>query len=85
MQAIATNSDAENITTSQIDQETIENEVKILLNVIASVKFNESLYDAVNINMLYTKKIIEISKGIQNLESLVLTLHSNYNQRDEKL
>lgn len=41
---------------------------QIVFNVVASVKFNEKLRDAVEINVLGTKKILDLVMGIKNLK-----------------
>lgn len=41
---------------------------QIVFNVVASVKFNEKLRDAVEINVLGTKKILDLAMGIKNLK-----------------
>lgn len=60
-----------------------------MFNIAASVKFNEVLNDAVDINILGTKKIVDLVLGIENLKSFVhvSTLYSNCNRSevDEKL
>lgn len=78
-----TDYDATNII-SQHDRETIVNEVNIVFNVLATIKFNESLYDAVNINILNTQRVVKIVWEIKNLKSFVhvSTLFSNSNRRD---
>jgi fatty acyl-CoA reductase len=51
---------------------------------VASVRFNETLQEAVNINFLGTKKVVNLVLGIEKLKSFVhvSTLYSNCN-RDE--
>lgn len=67
------------------------NEVNIVFNVIATIKFNESLYDAVNINILNTQKVVKIVSELKKLKSFVhvSTLFSNCNRKenlvDEKI
>lgn len=39
-----------------------------MFNVVASVKFNEKLRDAVEINVLGTKKILDLVMGIKHLK-----------------
>lgn len=62
---------------------------KIVFNIVASVKFNELLSDAVKINILGTKKIVNLTLGIKHLKAFlhISTLYSNCNRYeiDEKL
>lgn len=41
---------------------------QVVFNVVASVKFNEKLRDAVEINVLGTKKILDLVMGIKHLK-----------------
>lgn len=46
---------------------------QIVFNVVASVKFNEKLRDAVDINVLGTKKVLDLVMGMKHLKvSIVL-------------
>lgn len=45
---------------------------QIVFNVVASVKFNEKLRDAVDINVLGTKKILDLVMGMKNLKVVIL-------------
>jgi alcohol-forming fatty acyl-CoA reductase len=51
---------------------------------VASVKFNEMLQDAIEINLLGTKKIVSLVLGLEKLKSFVhvSTLYSNCNRKD---
>jgi alcohol-forming fatty acyl-CoA reductase len=51
---------------------------------VASVKFNESLHNAIHINFLGTKKIVKLAQGIEKLKAFVhvSTLFANCNRRD---
>lgn len=84
MQAIDTDYNETDIISGQ-DRAVIINEVNIVFNVLATIKFNESLYDAVNINILNTQKIVEVVCGMKKLKSFihVSTLFSNCNRREE--
>lgn len=42
--------------------------LQIVFNVVASVKFNEKLRDAVDINVIGTKKILDLVMGIKHLK-----------------
>jgi fatty acyl-CoA reductase len=55
-----------------------------VFNIVASVRFNETLHDAIDINFLGTKKVVNLVLGIEKLKSFVhvSTLYSNCN-RDE--
>uniref|UniRef100_A0A336LUX5 Fatty acyl-CoA reductase n=1 Tax=Culicoides sonorensis TaxID=179676 RepID=A0A336LUX5_CULSO len=61
----------------------------IVFNIVASVKFNEKLKSAIDINILGTQKVMEIAKDIQNLKAFlhISTLYSNCNRQhiDEKV
>lgn len=60
-----------------------------MFNVVASVKFNELLHDAIEINLLGTKKIVDLVHKFEKMKSFVhvSTLFSNCNRLeiDEKL
>jgi alcohol-forming fatty acyl-CoA reductase len=57
----------------------ISNEVNIVFHLMATIRFNETLHNAVKINILNTRKIVEIANQIKNLKSFmyVSTLFSN--------
>ncbi|TMW48065.1 hypothetical protein DOY81_006856, partial [Sarcophaga bullata] len=65
------------------------NEVSIVFNVVASVKFNEKIGDAIDINVLGTKKILDLAMEMKNLKSFVhiSTLYCNCNLKsiEEKM
>ncbi|KNC29887.1 putative fatty acyl-CoA reductase [Lucilia cuprina] len=63
------------------DRELLCNEVTIVFNVVASVKFNEKIGDAIDINVLGTKKILDLAMEMKNLKSFVhiSTLYCNCN------
>ncbi|XP_054733192.1 fatty acyl-CoA reductase wat [Anastrepha obliqua] len=65
------------------DREILCEEVEIIFNVVASVKFNEKLRDAIDINVLGTKKILDLSMEMKKLKSLVhiSTLYCNCNRK----
>lgn len=62
---------------------------KIVFNVVASVRFNELLKDAIDINLLGTKKVVNLMLSIEKLKAFVhvSTLYSNCNRLeiDEKI
>lgn len=62
----------------------IQTEVQIVFNIAASVKFNELLSDAIDINVLGTKKVVNLVLGIEKLKSFihVSTIYSNCNRSD---
>lgn len=41
---------------------------QIVFNIVASVKFNEKLRDAIEINVLGTKKILDLVMEMENLK-----------------
>lgn len=55
-----------------------------MFNIVASVRFNEPLDDAIQINFLGTKKILKLTQGIEKLKAFVhvSTLYSNCNRVD---
>uniref|UniRef100_A0A1I8PPT4 Fatty acyl-CoA reductase n=1 Tax=Stomoxys calcitrans TaxID=35570 RepID=A0A1I8PPT4_STOCA len=65
------------------DRELLSNEVAIVFNVVASVKFNEKLSDAIDINVLGTKKILDLAMEMKTLKSFVhiSTLYCNCNRK----
>ncbi|KAG5674307.1 hypothetical protein PVAND_004285 [Polypedilum vanderplanki] len=64
--------------------ERLHAEVQIVFNIVASVRFNEPLQDAIDINFLGTKKVVNLVLGIEKLKSFVhvSTLYSNCNRDD---
>lgn len=46
--------------------------------MVASVKFNEKLRDAVEINVLGTKKILDLVMGIKNLKVCMQIFKMSY-------
>ncbi|XP_017844489.1 fatty acyl-CoA reductase wat isoform X2 [Drosophila busckii] len=65
------------------DRAMLSSEVQIVFNVVASVKFNEKLSDAIDINVLGTKKILDLAMEMQQLKSFVhiSTLYCNCNRK----
>jgi alcohol-forming fatty acyl-CoA reductase len=59
--------------------------VEIVFHVMASVRFDEPLKDAVDINMLATKKMLALAEKMTNLKSYlhVSTLYSNSNRLED--
>lgn len=88
VEAIATDYEASEII-SQEDRDKLENEVNIVFNVLATIKFNEKLYDAVTVNMTNTRKVLQLGIGMKNLKSFVhvSTMFTNSNQveQDERI
>uniref|UniRef100_T1GLR4 Fatty acyl-CoA reductase n=1 Tax=Megaselia scalaris TaxID=36166 RepID=T1GLR4_MEGSC len=70
---------APDLAISANDTQLIINEVEIVFNVVASVKFNEKLADAIDINVLGTNKILNLTMKILNLKSFlhISTLYCN--------
>lgn len=62
---------------------------QIIFNVVASVKFNEALKDAISINILGTKKVVDMALHLKDLKAFVhvSTIFSNCNRSeiDEKI
>lgn len=44
--------------------------LQIIFNIIASVKFNESLKNALNINVLGSKKVLQLAMHMPHLKVL---------------
>ncbi|XP_034105957.1 fatty acyl-CoA reductase wat [Drosophila albomicans] len=65
------------------DRAMLSSEVQIVFNVVASVKFNEKLSDAIDINVLGTKKILDLAMQMKQLKSFVhiSTLYCNCNRK----
>ncbi|KAH8351559.1 hypothetical protein KR059_007717, partial [Drosophila kikkawai] len=65
------------------DRAMLSSEVQIVFNVVASVKFNEKLSDAIDINVLGTKKILDLAMEMKQLKSFVhiSTLYCNCNRK----
>ncbi|XP_068142322.1 fatty acyl-CoA reductase wat [Drosophila tropicalis] len=65
------------------DRAMLSAEVQIVFNVVASVKFNEKLSDAIDINVLGTKKILDLVMEMKQLKSFVhiSTLYCNCNRK----
>ncbi|XP_059612936.1 fatty acyl-CoA reductase wat [Phlebotomus argentipes] len=80
---IATDYEAFDLDISEEDKLTLFNDVEIVFNIVASVKFNEKLRDALGINVLGTKKVLELSQQMRRLKSFlhISTLYSNCHRR----
>jgi alcohol-forming fatty acyl-CoA reductase len=78
---IPTNFEADEIV-SEEDLQKIIKEVNIVFHVLATVKFNEPLHIAVDINVLISQKVVKIVNQVKNLKSFVhvSTLFSNCNR-----
>ncbi|XP_017003808.2 fatty acyl-CoA reductase wat [Drosophila takahashii] len=65
------------------DRAMLSSEVQIVFNVVASVKFNEKLSDAIDINVLGTKKILDLAMEMKQMKSFVhiSTLYCNCNRK----
>ncbi|CAD7083468.1 unnamed protein product [Hermetia illucens] len=68
---------------SKTDRALLNDEVQIVFNVVASVKFNEKLSDAIAINVLGTKKILDLAMEMKRLKAFlhISTLYSNCNRK----
>jgi alcohol-forming fatty acyl-CoA reductase len=53
------------------DETRIINEVNVVFHLLASINLKEPLKDAVEVNMIFTQKIIRIVKKLKNLKSFV--------------
>uniref|UniRef100_A0A1B0G363 Fatty acyl-CoA reductase n=1 Tax=Glossina morsitans morsitans TaxID=37546 RepID=A0A1B0G363_GLOMM len=92
IRAIRTNFSAIDLDIEAADRELLRNEVEvskcgtqvqIVFNVVASVKFNEKLSDAIDINVLGTKKILDLAMEMNNLKTFlhISTLYCNCNRK----
>jgi len=52
---------------SDIDRELILNNVQIIINSAASVSFDDSLHDSINMNYVGSMRMFDIGKSIKNL------------------
>ncbi|XP_055373581.1 fatty acyl-CoA reductase wat, partial [Condylostylus longicornis] len=68
---------------SNSDRKLLIENVEIVFNLVASVRFNEKLSDAIGINLLGTKKIINLVEAMTHLKSFVhiSTLYCNCNRK----
>ncbi|XP_015602378.1 putative fatty acyl-CoA reductase CG5065 [Cephus cinctus] len=69
---------------SEIDQETLIRYVSVVFHSAATVKFDEALKLSVTINMLGTKRLVELCHRMHNLEALihVSTAYCNCDRKD---
>ncbi|GAB0091731.1 Fatty acyl-CoA reductase [Sergentomyia squamirostris] len=76
---IAADFEAHNLNILEKDKALLLNEVEIVFNIVASVKFNEKLRDALGINVFGTKKVLELSQQMHRLKSFlhISTLYSS--------
>ncbi|XP_017792478.1 PREDICTED: putative fatty acyl-CoA reductase CG5065 [Habropoda laboriosa] len=56
---------------SEDDQETLMEHVSIVFHSAATVKFDEALKLSVTINMVGTKQLLNLCRGMENLEALI--------------
>ena len=84
VEAIVTDFEANEIVTPA-DCKRISQEVNVVFHVLATIKFNEPLQDAVRINMVNTQKIVKMCHDIEALKSFihVSTMFSNSNRDQE--
>jgi alcohol-forming fatty acyl-CoA reductase len=69
--AINANFDADDLDLTKSDLSTIVNEVDTVFHAMASVKFDEPMENAININILGTKRVLDLVKQIRNLKAHV--------------
>ncbi|RNA02455.1 fatty acyl-CoA reductase -like protein, partial [Brachionus plicatilis] len=62
---------ADNLGLSEKDRKILQENVNIIFHSAATVRFDEPLKVAVNINVIGTKKVLELCKSLNNLEVLV--------------
>jgi alcohol-forming fatty acyl-CoA reductase len=68
---INVNYDADNLDITKSDLMKITDEVDIVFHAMASVKFNDKLKDAININILGTKRVVKLARQFQNLKAFL--------------
>jgi alcohol-forming fatty acyl-CoA reductase len=69
--SINVNYDADDLDLAQADLSTIADEVDVVFHAMASVKFNETMKNAINVNVLGTKRVLDLVKQIRNLKAFV--------------
>ncbi|XP_062698847.1 fatty acyl-CoA reductase 2-like [Aedes albopictus] len=67
---------------SSISEQRLLQETEIIFNVLASVKFNETIRNALSTNVGGTRKVLQLAQRMQRLRSVVhvSTLYSNCNR-----
>lgn len=58
---------------SESDKARIRAEVNVVFHSAATVRFNEALKDAINLNTRATQRVMEFCANIQNLKVLILS------------
>ena len=61
----------ENLGLSKEDETVLIDEVNILINSAASVDFNSRIDDAININIIGTLRVFELSKKMKNIYNFI--------------
>lgn len=61
----------ENLGISAVDRQTLIENVNVVIHSAATLDFHESLRPTVNINLLGTRRVMELSSQIRNLKSMV--------------
>nr|XP_029729322.1 fatty acyl-CoA reductase wat-like [Aedes albopictus] len=69
---------------SSVSEQRLLQETEIIFNVLASVKFNETIRNALSTNVGGTRKVLQLAQRMQRLRSVVhvSTLYSNCNRVD---
>ncbi|KAF4517874.1 hypothetical protein B566_EDAN001827 [Ephemera danica] len=69
---------------SEQDRTTLQNEVNVVLHSAATVRFDEPLKLAVNINTLGTRRVVEFARNLRHLHALVhvSTAYSNPDRKE---
>lgn len=75
----------EGLDMSEEDRNYIQNEVEIIIHAAATVRFDEVLKKAININIRGTRDILDVAVGARKLQSFVYisTAYSHCPRRDE--
>eukprot|EP00051_Salpingoeca_urceolata_P014934 m.190660 g.190660 ORF g.190660 m.190660 type:complete len:534 (+) comp18238_c0_seq3:853-2454(+) len=63
----------ENLGLSAADMESVINNVSVVIHVAATIKFNEKLKAAVDLNVIAARRIVELARKLKNCRSLVHT------------
>ncbi|KAI4454750.1 male sterility protein 2-related [Holotrichia oblita] len=73
-----------NLGMSEIDREKLAEKINIVFHSAATVRFDESIRNAIILNTLGTKRVLDFAKDLKNLKSFVhvSTAYSNADKRE---
>lgn len=66
------------------DLDKLRNDVNVVFHAAAAIQFNREINSIIKLNMLGTKKIIDLAKEMKNLESMIY-LSTAYSGIDQKI